>query len=155
MHFAGRVPELEYLVTNMSVTCAQTDSEIQACWPILVQLRPHLRQEDFVAIIRKQFNEGYRLAFVESEQRVVAAAGFRIQHNLVWGRFCYVDDLVADEKVRSQGHGSELLDWLGQFARSEGCTRLELDSGVQRFAAHRFYLRHRMSISCHHFSLEL
>jgi hypothetical protein len=38
---------------------------------------------------------------------------------------------------------------------SERGHRLELDSGVQRFAAHRFYFRERMWISRHHFSLEL
>jgi hypothetical protein len=40
-------------------------------------------------------------------------------------------------------------------ARATGCAKLELDSGVQRFDAHRFYLRKRMIISSHHFSLEL
>jgi hypothetical protein len=32
---------------------------------------------------------------------------------------------------------------------------LHLDSGVQRFAAHRFYLARRMDITCHHFALKL
>ncbi|MDB6024440.1 MAG: Ribosomal protein acetylase RimI and related acetyltransferase [Verrucomicrobiales bacterium] len=121
----------------------------------MVQLRPHLTRETFVAAVRKQFAEGYRLAFIRREEGVVAVAGFRVTHNLVWGRFCYVDDLVTDEKTRSLGCGAELLQWLCEFARSESCTRLELDSGVQRFAAHRFYLKHHMFISCHHFSLEL
>jgi hypothetical protein len=30
-----------------------------------------------------------------------------------------------------------------------------LDSGVQRFGAHRFYLRRRMDITSHHFALDL
>ena len=95
------------------------------------------------------------MVFIRRKKKVAAVAGFRVQHSLVFGRFCYVDDLVTDERVRSSGLGAELLHWLCEFARSEGCKRLELDSGVQRFAAHRFYLRHRMFISCHHFSLEL
>jgi len=33
--------------------------------------------------------------------------------------------------------------------------QLHLDSGVQRFSAHRFYLSKRMEISSHHFSLKL
>ena len=139
----------------MLVVFAQTDAEIRDCWPVMAQLRPHLPQQDFVAIVRRQFAEGYRLAFIRRQQQVAAVAGFRVLHNLPWGRFCYVDDLVADEHSRSQGLGKKLLDWLCEFARKEGCKRLELDSGVQRFAAHRFYLRQRMSISCHHFSLEL
>lgn len=121
----------------------------------MFQLRPNLQEKDFVATIRKQFKEGYRLAFIRRKRKVVAAAGFRIMSGLFWGRHCYLDDLVTDERARSQGLGKELMDWLCEFARAEGCQRLELDSGVQRFAAHRFYLRQRMWISCHHFSLEL
>jgi GNAT superfamily N-acetyltransferase len=139
----------------MSVVSAQTDADIRECWLVMAQLRPHLKEKDFVAIVRGQFEEGYRLAFIRRKRKVAAVAGFRVLSNLFWGRFCYVDDLVTDEQARSQGLGKELLDWLCEFARSEGCQRLELDSGVQRFAAHRFYLRQRMWISCHHFSLEL
>jgi GNAT superfamily N-acetyltransferase len=121
----------------------------------MAQLRPHVKEKDFVAVVRRQFGEGYRIAFIRRKKKVAAVAGFRVQHSLGCGRFCYVDDLVTDEQARSRGLGAELLDWLCDFARSVGCNRLELDSGVQRFAAHRFYLRHRMFISCHHFSLEL
>jgi GNAT superfamily N-acetyltransferase len=139
----------------MSVFFAKTDAEIRDCWPVMFQLRPNLEEKDFVATIRKQFEEGYRLAFIRRKRKVVAAAGFRVMSSLFWGRFCYVDDLVTDERARSQGLGKEMLDWVGEFARAQGCQRLELDSGVQRFAAHRFYLRQRMWISCHHFSLDL
>jgi hypothetical protein len=40
-------------------------------------------------------------------------------------------------------------------ARREGCRALHLDSGVQRFAAHRFYLGKRMEITSRHFGLAL
>jgi GNAT superfamily N-acetyltransferase len=139
----------------MSVSTAKTDADIRGCWPVMAQLRPHLKEQDFVSVVRQQFGEGYRIAFIRRKKKVAAVAGFRVLHSLVWGRFCYVDDLVTNEQVRSQGLGRELFEWLCDFARSEDCQRLELDSGVQRFAAHRFYLRHRMTISCHHFSLEL
>jgi GNAT superfamily N-acetyltransferase len=139
----------------MAVICAQMDQEIRDCWPVVAQLRPHLREPDFLGLVRRQMDEGYRLAFIRADGQVVAVAGFRILHSLAWGRFCYVDDLITDEQARSKGFGAELMDWLVTFARAERCERLELDSGVQRHGAHRFYLRHRMWISCHHFSLEL
>jgi ribosomal protein S18 acetylase RimI-like enzyme len=139
----------------MSITLAQTDAEIQDCWPVMAQLRPHLTQEDYLSAIRAQFAEGYRLAFVRRNGRVAAVAGFRILQSLAWGRFCYVDDLVTDERARSQGLGGELLRWLCEYAQAQGCRRLELDSGVQRFAAHRFYFQQRMFVSCYHFSLDL
>lgn len=67
----------------------------------------------------------------------------------------YVDDLVTDDTVRSKGYGKAMLDWLLSQARSEHCDTLELDSGVQRFDAHRFYLVHRMAIVSHHFRMKV
>jgi len=103
------------------------------------------------------FGVAYYYPFAQSMGlgKVAAVAGFRLLQSLSSGRFCYVDDLVTDGQTRSQGLGAELLAWLCDHARAEGCRRLELDSGVQRFAAHRFYFRQRMSISCYHFSREL
>jgi GNAT superfamily N-acetyltransferase len=139
----------------MQVTEARTDAEILECWPVMAQLRPAVQRPDFVGLVRRQFAEGYRLACLRAEGRVTALAGFRILHSLYWGRFCYVDDLVTDNAARSRGHGAALMDWLQNLARTERCTRLELDSGVQRWEAHRFYLRERMAITCFHFSLTL
>ena len=40
-------------------------------------------------------------------------------------------------------------------AREEECDTLELDSGVQRAEAHRFYFTSRMTISSFHFRIRL
>ncbi len=138
-----------------AIFLATTDAEITRCFPVLAQLRPHLAESEFLTRVRRQQEtQGYGLAFAEDAGSTVAAAGFRILENLAWGRFLYVDDLVTDAATRSAGHGSALFDWLVARARAENCDALHLDSGVQRFAAHRFYLRHRMDITSHHFALE-
>ena len=139
----------------MVIELAETDDQIRACFPVLVQLRTHVAEAAFVERVRRQQVQGYRLASVAVADRPVAVAGFRIGDNLAWGRFLYVDDLVTDETHRSDGHGQALMEWLVELARSEGCDQFHLDSGVQRYDAHRFYLRNRMEIRSHHFSLML
>jgi GNAT superfamily N-acetyltransferase len=81
--------------------------------------------------------------------------GFRIVESLAYGRFLYVDDLVTAEDARSAGHGERMLDWLAGVGRDEECGSLQLDSGVQRHEAHRFYFRKGMNISSYHFSKPL
>ncbi|MBU0683766.1 MAG: GNAT family N-acetyltransferase [Candidatus Omnitrophica bacterium] len=115
------------------------------------QLRPHIKQEDFLARIRHQEKTGYNMAFIEDENEVVCTAGFRFVETLAWGKFLYVDDLVTDEKKRSKGYGDKMMDWLFEYARENKCQEFHLDSGVQRFFAHRFYFRKGMTISCYHF----
>ena len=48
--------------------------------------------------------------------------------------------------------GWRLFDWLLAEARREGCEQLHLDSGVQRYEAHGFYLKNRLHITSHHFT---
>ena len=141
---------------QIKIAVALTKEEIQRCFPVMRQLRTHFEDEvKFVAQVERQRAAGYRLVFLEDESGVRAVAGYRLMESLYAGRFCYVDDLVTDAAGRSLGYGGALFDWLVAESRAAGCGRLELDSGVQRFAAHRFYLAKRMIISSHHFSLEL
>lgn len=139
----------------MHIQLAKTDHEIARCAPVMRQLRPHIDEADFVDIVRKQQAGGYHLVYVDDGGRVTAVGGYRIIDNLYSGRVLYVDDLVTDETIRSKGYGKQLLDWLIAEARRTGCRTFELDSGVQRFDAHRFYLTNRMIIAAHHFRLVL
>ncbi len=132
--------------------------ETALAWDALRALRPHLTDRDaFVARIDGlQRPEGYRIvaAFADGAEQARAAAGFRIAHNLAWGRFLYVDDLSTLPDARQQGHARRLLAWLGEEAGREGCDSVELDSGVgpDRRAAHRTYFGVGMRIASHHFT---
>jgi GNAT superfamily N-acetyltransferase len=138
-----------------TIARAETPETIARCFPVMAQLRPHLAEATFVERVQRQQRQGYHLAFLESAGAPRAVAGYRFTESLSWGRFCYVDDLVTDAAARSEGHGRALFAWLVEQARLAGCEQFHLDSGVQRFDAHRFYLARRMSITCHHFALSL
>lgn len=139
----------------MSVFLCTTAQQREQCFPVMVQLRPWLSLTTFLEQVNRQAEQGYRLVCCERENEVCGVAGFRCTEMLAMGRMLYVDDLVTDAKFRSQGVGEEIFEWLVEYAKREGCATLELDSGVQRFDAHRFYLRQRMIISSHHFRLAL
>ena len=143
----------------MPLRFAQTDADIQSAFPVMVQLRPHLIEAKFVERIRHLEQAGYKLLLLEDgsedTSKVRAVAGFCIRESLAWDKPLYLDDLVTDEPDRSGGYGQQLFDWLVDFAKENGCKQFHLDSGVQRFGAHRFYLKNRMIIASHHFSFDL
>jgi GNAT superfamily N-acetyltransferase len=137
------------------ITLAKSDAEIESCFAIMQTLRPHLIASEFVSRIKRQEQQGYQLAYLEDEGSIKAVAGFRIAECLAWGKFLYVDDLVTQESERSQGYGTNLLNWLLDYAKANACQQLHLDSGVQRFAAHRFYFKQRLEIRAYHFAIDL
>jgi GNAT superfamily N-acetyltransferase len=140
---------------SSKISLAREDHEIESCYPVMVQLRPHVQPVEFLQRARRQSEiAGYELAYL-SDDGVKAVAGFRISECLAWGKFLYVDDLVSDATERSRGYGSALLDWLIEYAKAQKCDQFHLDSAVHRFDAHRFYLTKRMFIEGHHFTLKL
>jgi GNAT superfamily N-acetyltransferase len=123
--------------------------------PVLVELRPDLTAESFAAIYAEGHPQGLRFLAAYDGDRCVGVAGWRILALTFAGRKLYVDDLVTTAATRSHGVGHALLTELEARARAAGCTVLDLDSGVHRKDAHRFYFRERMHVSAFHLSKEL
>ena len=137
----------------MKVEIAESDSDLEKISGVLLQLRPSFDKQGLIAQIKAQQKHGFRIAYVEPSGTVLCVAGFVVGTKLAWGKHIYIDDLVTDERHRSSGAGGFLIDWFKAYARSHGCEQIHLDSGVQRFAAHRFYLRKGFDIASHHFSI--
>ena len=144
------------MTASSHIALAKTSADIARCYEVMHELRTHVAtSEEFVERVLRQQAQGYFLAYLEADGKIRAAAGYRFSESLFSGKFMYVDDLITRERDRSAGFGGILFDWLVAQAREQGCKRLELDSGVQRFRAHRFYLMKRMQIASHHFALDL
>jgi GNAT superfamily N-acetyltransferase len=123
--------------------------------PVLRELRQHITPASFAAVYAEGHPHGLRFTAAYDGDQCVGVAGWRIVACTVAIRRLYVDDLVTTATNRSTGVGRALLADLEGRARAAGCTLLDLDSGVHRHDAHRFYLRERMAISAHHFTKQL
>ena len=140
-------------MTNIQL--ATDPIHIKRCAPVLRELRTFLTEDQIIDRVQQQMTDGYRLAYIEAADIVASVAGYRILCNLTYGKFLYVDDLVTRADRKRAGYAGQLLEWLCEHARDQGCSFFILDSGVQRFEAHRFYLAHRMDITAHHFARKL
>jgi GNAT superfamily N-acetyltransferase len=76
-----------------------------------------------------------------------------VNRKLAFGKHIYVDDLVTINNRRSKGVGKAIVNWLSEYAETHECNEIHLDSGVQRFSAHRFYFREKFHICSYHFKV--
>ena len=133
-----------------------SETDIIKTYNTVYQLRPHLKESDYVETINRLIHtNNYHLVAVLENEEVSAVAGYRMTESLAWGKYFYVDDLITNEKHRKNGYAQLLWNWLVQEAKNNKCEQFHLDSGVNRFDAHRFYLKNRLNISCHHFQMSL
>ena len=142
----------------MSITLrhAESEPELIACFPVMRELRPHLADvRQFLSRVQRQFAEGYRLLAAWQDAQPLGLAGYRVQENLIRGRFCYVDDLVVAASARRGQIGARLLDAVGSEARALGATRLVLDTAIDNALGQRFYFRYGMLPTGLHFAMPL
>jgi GNAT superfamily N-acetyltransferase len=123
--------------------------------PVLRQLRPHLTAASFTDLYAEGHPQGLRFTAAYDGGRCLAVAGWRVVATTATLRKLYVDDLVTAEDARSRGVGRAVLAQLAERARAAGCAVLDLDSGVHRTDAHRFYMREGLAISSFHFARRL
>jgi GNAT superfamily N-acetyltransferase len=140
---------------NSSITLAQSEQEISACYLVMAELRPHIEPGEFLLLVKRLTEiAGFRLAYL-TDGEIKAVAGFRISEWLAGGKYLEIEDLVAKSGERSKGYGGKLFDWLVEHAKENNCQQVRLVSRLSRHDAHRFYLRKGMNLEAHYFSMNL
>lgn len=137
----------------MEIRIAEVDADLEIVGSLLIQLRPSYDLRTIISQIKAQQKRGYTVAYIKDDGQAICAAGFVIETRLAWGKHMYIEDLITDEHRRSSGLGKVMLDWLKSYAQKNDCEQIHLDSSVQNFSAHRFYLREGFNIASHHFSI--
>lgn len=143
-------------MTEATMQHIESPQDLRACLPLMRELRPHLKEDaDFIERVSRMRADGYRLLAAMDQGQAVALAGYRLQENLIYGRFLYVDDLVVANGRRGERWGARLLQALDAAARDNGCARLVLDTGLGNALAQRFYFRAGLLTSAIRFSKSL
>ena len=140
---------------NRELFLAETEGDIQACFPVFHALRPHLVPADFLPQIRRQQSQGYQILALRDEGAIKSVAGFRYAEFLYCGPIIYIDDLATLPGQMCKGYASAVLDWVIAHALTRQCRAVHLDSGYSRHTAHKLYLRKGFVLNAHHFALEL
>jgi ribosomal protein S18 acetylase RimI-like enzyme len=141
-----------------SIQYAVTEEAFMACTEVIQYLRPLLRPEQILELLKQMQEEKYELIYVTAEEdpsRVAAFAGFRHRTMLVSGTTIYIDDLACLPEFQGRGYATLLLNHIRGIAEKEGLRSVRLDSGPDRLDAHKLYHRRGYYISAFHFTQPL
>src|SRR5688500_20211291 len=119
---------------------AAPHGDIHDCYDVMAELRPHVKREAFLPTVRAMEPDGFRLAFIREDGRVVAVAGYRVSTHPFYGKHLYVDDLVTTDSLRPTGHGPVLLASLRTLAVPKVRIAFLHDSALPRNRAKDYYL---------------
>ena len=138
--------------SQLEIKHIESDADLEASFPVMQELRPHLSDRAaYIAQIAQQRTQGYRLLAAWRDGAIAGLAGYRLQDNLIYGRFIYVDDLVVTASLHRSGLGARLLRAARQQAVALHCKHFILDTGLHNALAQRFYFRQGLLARGMHF----
>ncbi|MBS1968821.1 MAG: GNAT family N-acetyltransferase [Bdellovibrionales bacterium] len=121
----------------------QNREELERCFPVMKELRPHLNVQEYLEIYRHAHAmDGYEILAMEQKGEIIAVMGYRILYDFVRGRHLYIDDLVSTEKMRSQGLGGEMLKQAEVIAKDLHCKSMRLCAVLENDLGIKFYEKH-------------
>jgi ribosomal protein S18 acetylase RimI-like enzyme len=139
----------------MEIKLATEKKDFLKCWEVVKLLRPALDQDRYLTLMLYMLDEGYKMIYIEENGQVVSFCGYRLITMLYRGRSLYIDDLCTLMEYRGKGYARALLDHVFNEAKEEELQSIHLDSGHQRYEAHKLYLNSGFKIRAHHFQLTL
>jgi Acetyltransferase (GNAT) family. len=145
---------MEIIAVTDAEGVPHSNAWLARCAEVHRQLRPQL-PDDYSGRMAQVFASGGRMIAAVENEKVLGLAVFRVLSKTSSGCELYVDDLLTAEGERSRGVGQMLVEWLKRWGRENGCWTLTLDSGTQRYRAHRFYMREGFEIQSFHFVCRL
>lgn len=95
------------------------------------------------------------LVAVDGGHLIAFCTAYLELNSVRFGQRSWIEDFAVDPERRSQGVGAALLTAAKAWARNAGATHLELDSGLARGDAHRFYEREGGTRQSYMFGWEL
>ena len=117
----------------------RTEQEWTEAWPALHSLRSDLELSEFLSSRNDMISNGYELFGVKAEGHTVSVVGLTFYLHLTRLRECWIRDLATLESERSKGYGKQLLDFIADYAKAQGCSRVNLHTRLHREDAQRFY----------------
>jgi GNAT superfamily N-acetyltransferase len=139
----------------MDIKIVKNDEEILECFDLIQQLVNSIKKNNFLEQVKRKYEYGYKIVRLKKQEKIISIIGIRIYEYFGCGKFLIIDDFVTDKKMRNQGYGKIIFEWVVKYAEEHQCSQIQLDSNIELFKAHKFYMSMGMNISHHHFSLIL
>ena len=144
----------------MQIIECKTAEEILSTYPLMKQLQStrvkdeFFTEKEYLNRVTELMKSGYRIARALNNDSIIGVVTFRRKSNLFMN-IMYVEELVIDEILRSKGFGKQLLRWVEKEARKHSCDSMELDCGMHRTKAHKFYFCEDFEINTFYFMKRL
>ena len=103
----------------------------------------------------EMFDQNYECFGVYLGEELIGVFGLWFMTRHYAGKSCEPDHVFIKSEYQNRGFGKQIFEFIFDYSRKKGCETSELNSYVQNFKSHKFYMNHGYVIKGYHFLKKL
>ena len=103
----------------------------------------------------EMFDQNYECFGVYKSNALIGVFGLWFMTRHYAGRSCEVDHIYIQDELQGKGIGKKLFEFIESYATSKSCETIELNSYVENYGSHKFYMNLGYIIRGYHFLKKL
>lgn len=124
--------------------------------PLVMELGDFQTDEALLnARFLEMFDQNYECFGVYLEEELIGVFGLWFMTRHYAGKSCEPDHVFIKSGYQNRGFGKQIFEFIFDYSRKKGCETSELNSYVQNFRSHKFYMNHGYVIKGYHFLKKL
>ena len=131
-------------------------NQLDLVLPLIQKLGEYQVDEEILrARFEEMFDQNYECFGVYLDEKLVGVFGLWFMTRHYCGKSCEVDHVYINSELQNAGIGKKLFNFIFHYAKERGCETSELNSYVQNFRSHKFYMNLDYVIKGYHFLKKL
>jgi GNAT superfamily N-acetyltransferase len=126
------------LAMATEIKLIQSDNLISII-PLIQQLNPSLSETTLKTRLEEMVAQGYQCAGLYLDDRLIGICGFWMMTKFYVGKHIEPDNVFILPKYRRLGFGKQLLEWVQEYGKSQGCIASELNCYVSNETGNTFW----------------
>lgn len=139
---------------SITVRLIPTD-QLHVILPLVKVLNPDIDEAVLAQRLEDMPGQGYQCVGAYQNEQLVGICGLWVATRFYCGKYLEPDNVVVHPDFRSLGVGQKLMVWVYDYARTQNCEVVELNSYVGSPRAHKFYFNEGFQILGFHFQKKL
>ena len=124
--------------------------------PLIMELSEYQTEEQLLKErMMEMFDQNYECFGVYKDEEIIGVFGLWFMTRHYAGKSCEPDHVFILPKYQNRGLGEQVFNFIFEYSKEKGCETSELNSYVQNFKSHKFYMNHGYVIKGYHFLKKL
>jgi GNAT superfamily N-acetyltransferase len=107
--------------------------------PLAQQLNPDISDDILTTRLNEMIAQGYQCAGLFIDNKLAGICGFWIVTKFYVGKHIEPDNVYISPEHRRQGYGKQLLDWVLDYGKNQGCIASELNCYIANETGNAFW----------------